>query len=59
MAIYKNRKSIQFDTPNALTTHTEYLVILIDHYLETGNDILYKAAVDLLSFIESIPVRKK
>jgi hypothetical protein len=56
---YRSRKSIEFVTPNARSTHRKYMENLLLHYEEMGDDILYKQAEDLQSYLETLPIRQK
>jgi hypothetical protein len=56
---YRSRKSIEFLTPNTKSTHRKYMENLLLHYEETGDDILYKQAEDLQSYLETLPIRQK
>jgi hypothetical protein len=55
---YVTRDSIGLNTANARSTHRKYLEILLQHYDEIGDDVLYKPAGDLQAFIEKLPPQK-
>jgi len=56
---YKSRETLDLGTPNSRATHRKYLERLLEHFHEIGDDVLYKQAEDLQTYIEGAAIRKK